>query len=151
MTLHWQILAFAELSLEQLYALLRLRQQVFVVEQQCAYLDLDNGDHTAVHMLGTHLGELVAYQRCLPPGQSYAESSLGRVVVSPDLRGRQLGRELVRRGIAYNLSRWPQSDVCISAQAHLQHFYASLGFAAEGAGYLEDNIPHQKMRYRAGA
>lgn len=150
MTLHWQTLAFAELSLDQLYAVLRLRQQVFVVEQQCAYLDLDNGDHTALHMLGTLRDELIAYQRCLPPGQSYRESSIGRVVVSPGARGRQLGRELVQRGIAYNLAQWPQSDICISAQAHLQDFYASLGFVAEGPGYLEDEIPHQKMRYRSG-
>ena len=151
MTFHWQTLAFAELSLDQLYAVLRLRQQVFVVEQQCAYLDLDNGDHTAVHMLGTFQGELVAYQRCLPPGQSYTESSIGRVVVSPAMRGRQLGRELVQRGIAFNLSQWPQSDICISAQAHLQGLYASLGFVAEGTGYLEDDIPHWKMRYRRDA
>jgi ElaA protein len=151
MTLHWQTLAFAELSLDQLYALMRLRQQVFVVEQRCAYLDLDNLDHCAVHMLATQQRELVAYQRCLAPGQTYAESSIGRVVVSPDMRGRQLGRELVQRGIEYNLSQWPQSDICISAQAHLQALYASLGFIAEGTGYLEDNIPHQKMRYRRGA
>jgi ElaA protein len=151
MTLHWQTLAFAELSLEQLYAVLRLRQQVFVVEQQCAYLDLDNGDHTAVHMLGSNHSGLVAYQRCLPPGQSHAESSLGRVVVSPDMRGHQLGRELVQRGIAYNLSQWPQSDICISAQAHLQDFYASLGFTAEGNAYLEDGIPHRRMRLSRAA
>ncbi len=151
MTLHWQTLAFAELSLAELYAVIRLRQQVFVVEQQCAYLDLDNSDQTATHLLCTCQGELIAYQRCLAPGQSYAESSIGRVVVSADMRGQQLGRELVQRGIEYNLSRWPQSDICISAQAHLQDFYASLGFVAEGTGYLEDNIPHQKMRYRCGS
>ena len=151
MTLHWHTLSFAELSLEQLYAALRLRQQVFVVEQQCAYLDLDNRDHAAVHMLCMQGSDLVAYQRCLPPGVSYAESSLGRIVVCQEMRGRELGRELVLRGISHNQSRWPQFDICISAQAHLRRFYASLGFVAEGNEYLEDDIPHWKMRYRAAA
>lgn len=146
MTLQWQILAFPELDAHQLYAVLRLRQQVFVVEQQCAYLDLDNLDQQARHMLCTRDGKLLAYQRCLAPELVYPESSLGRIVVDSSMRGQRLGGELVRRGIAYNLSRWPHTAIRINAQAHLQPFYAELGFVAEGEEYLEDNIPHRQMR-----
>ena len=147
MALKWQTLAFNELGLDQLYRVLALRQRVFVVEQQCAYLDLDDKDQAAVHILGIDNGSLIAYQRCLPPGSSYPlESSLGRIVVHPDHRGTQLGRALVTLGINYNSDTWPGSDICISAQAHLQRFYASLGFIAEGPEYPEDGIPHRKMR-----
>ncbi|HEY6132182.1 MAG TPA: GNAT family N-acetyltransferase, partial [Halioglobus sp.] len=83
MTLEWQTLAFTELSGEKMYAVMRLRQQVFVVEQQCAYLDLDNLDQQAIHIVCMRDRELLAYQRCLPPGISYPESSLGRIVVCP--------------------------------------------------------------------
>ena len=147
MNLQWQTLSFTQLTLEKMYAVLRLRQQVFVVEQQCAYLDLDNLDQPATHMLGMRSTELLAYQRCLPPGLNYPESSLGRIIVCPAMRGQRLGRELVQRGIQHNLLQWPHNDICISAQAHLQDFYADCGFAAEGDEYLEDDIPHQKMRY----
>jgi ElaA protein len=149
MTYQWQILPFAEFSLELLYETLRLRQEIFVVEQNCAYLDLDGLDLQAAHMLCMHNSTLVAYQRCLAPGLSYPESSLGRIVVAPPMRGRQLGRELAQRGIDYNRRQWPDSDICIGAQAHLQDFYASMGFSAEGSEYIEDNIPHRKMRFRA--
>ncbi|MEZ5570751.1 MAG: GNAT family N-acetyltransferase [Halioglobus sp.] len=149
MSFSWYTLAFAQLTPVQLYAVMRLRQQVFVVEQQCVYLDLDNRDHTAWHMLCMQESQLVAYQRCLAPGHSYAESSLGRVVVCATMRGRQLGLELVQRGIEHNFSQWPGHDICISAQAHLQGFYGARGFVAEGSEYLEDYIPHRKMRLRA--
>ena len=148
MTLMWRTLPFSALSGEALYAVLRLRQQVFVVEQHCAYLDLDNLDQNAVHMLGMRDGDLLAYQRCLAPGLSYAESSLGRIVVHPLLRGQQLGRELVQRGIDHNLAQWPDSGIRINAQAHLQRFYTSMGFCGEGNEYLEDNILHRQMRYQ---
>jgi ElaA protein len=148
MTLEWQVLPFTELTGERMYTVLRLRQQVFVVEQNCAYLDLDNLDQQATHMLGMRDGDLLAYQRCLPPGLSYPESSLGRIVVCPAVRGQQLGKELVLRGIEHNLLRWPDSGIRINAQAHLQDFYAALGFVAEGNEYLEDNILHRQMRYR---
>ncbi len=148
MTLEWQVLSFSELTGERMYAVLRLRQQVFVVEQNCAYLDLDNLDQQATHMLCLRDGGLLAYQRCLAPGLSYPESSLGRIVVCPAMRGQELGKELVRRGIEHNLLRWPGSGIRINAQAHLQNFYAALGFVAEGNEYLEDNILHRQMRYQ---
>lgn len=145
--MQWDVLTFTDLTPSQLYAILRLRQQVFVVEQQCAYADIDGVDPHAMHMLCMQGSDLLAYQRCLPPDTIYPESSIGRIVVSPEMRGQQLGRELVRQGISYNLSHWPQCDIRISAQAHLQPFYSSLGFVAEGSEYLLDHIPHRQMRY----
>jgi ElaA protein len=149
LTVQWQTLSFTELSRENLYAILRLRQEVFVVEQQCVFLDLDNRDQAAIHMLCTDQGLLAAYQRCIAPDSSDSESLLGRIVVCPTRRHHKLGGELVKRGIEHNLRRWPGSDIRISAQAHLQNFYTSLGFNAEGSEYLEDNIPHRQMRYRS--
>ena len=145
--MQWLTLSFPQLSLDRLYALLRLRQEVFVVEQACIYLDIDNKDQQAVHVLCLENEKLLASLRCLAPGCDAAGSMLGRVVVHPELRGRRLGRELVRRGIEHNLGRWPGSAICINAQAHLQAFYGSLGFIAEGDEFLEDGIPHRRMRY----
>jgi ElaA protein len=146
---HWQINSFAELTTAELYGVLQVRQEVFVVEQDSAYLDLDGLDQGAIHMLCKRNARILAYQRCLAPGLKYPESSLGRILVCQALRGQQLGRELVQRGIEHNLQHWPEHDICISAQAHLQAFYGSLGFVAEGEGYLEDRIAHRKMRYSA--
>ncbi len=147
MTERWITFSFAELTTQQLYEVMRLRQQVFVVEQECAYLDLDNLDPQATHMLYRQEEQLSAYQRCLPPGLSYPESSIGRIVVNPAARGQQLGRALVQRGIDFNLETWPQHDIVIHAQAHLQPFYGSMGFVGEGDEHLEDGILHRHMRY----
>ena len=149
MSFEWRTLPFTDLSVDELYQILQLRQAVFVVEQDCAYLDLDDRDQAAVHMLCLENGELRAYQRCLPPGISYPESALGRIVVDPGLRGQQLGEKLVLKGIEHNLRRWPDRDICINAQAHLQSFYTRLGFQGEGPEYMEDSIPHRKMRLDA--
>jgi ElaA protein len=145
--LRWQTSAFDELSLAALYATLQLRQAVFVVEQDCPYQDLDGLDQGAFHMLCWRGEALVATQRCLPPGLCYPQSAIGRIVVAPQARGLQLGRELVQRGIDFNLAQWPGSGIQIGAQAHLERFYASLGFARAGEAYLEDGIPHIHMLY----
>ena len=144
----WQIAPFENLSIDELYASLYLRQQVFVVEQKCIYQDLDGLDQSSIHILCWQHGELLASLRCLPPGLSYAESSLGRIVVSPSGRGRDLGRELVSKGIAYNLESWPDSGIRIGAQAYLQAFYESLGFIVDGDPYDEDGISHVHMNLR---
>ena len=147
--MHWQALSFSELSLEQLYALLRLRQEVFVIEQDCVFLDMDNLDQEAIHMLCLKGDKLLAYQRCIAPDAKSPESLLGRIVVCPTVRQKKLGKELVQRGIEHNLRRWPDNDIRISAQARLHNFYAALGFIAEGDEYIEDGIPHLQMRYGA--
>ena len=112
-------------------------------------LDLDGLDQLAMHMLCHQDEQLLAYQRCLPPGHSYPESSLGRIVVCPAARGLQLGKELVSRGISYNLQHWPKTDIRINAQAYLRGFYTDLGFETRGDVYDEGGIPHLQMLYRS--
>jgi len=145
--LHWQTSAFDDLGNRELYAALRLCLEVFAVEQNSLYQDLDNLDQEATHMLAWEDGCLVAYQRCLAPGISYRESAIGRIVVAADARGRQLGRELVRRGIRHNLARWPGQGIRLNAQSYLRAFYQQLGFVAEGEDYRLDGIPHIEMVY----
>lgn len=151
MQLRWQTATFTDLDNRALYALLRLRQVVFVVEQDSIYIDADDLDQAAVHMLVWRGRELLAYQRCLPPGLQEAESTLGRIVVAREGRGSGLGAALVRRGIAHNLRRWPGVDIRIHAQAHLEAFYNELGFAVEGGVYDLDGIPHIEMLLSAGS
>jgi ElaA protein len=147
MAYQWQTTEFAGLNTVELYAALRLRQEVFGVEQDCTYQDLDNLDQKAIHILCWQDGELLAYQRCLAPGANFPQSAIGRIVVSARARGRQLGRDLVKRGIGHNLQRWPDHNVRINAQAHLQAFYSELGFVATGEVFNEDGIPHIQMGY----
>lgn len=151
MTLHWQTSDFDGLSNRQLYSILRLRQEVFAVEQTSIYVDPDGLDLQAQHMAAWNGEELIAYQRCLPPGLQERESTLGRIVVAPAARGRDIGRDLVRRGIAHNLARWPGVNIRIHAQAYLEGFYAELGFVTEGDVYDLDSIPHLEMVFTAPA
>lgn len=150
MGLQWHITTFADLRNTDLYDLLRLRQQVFVVEQRSLYVDPDGKDLEAIHMLCREGEELVACQRLLRPGLGYTESAIGRIVVCRTARGRGLGRELVRRGIAHNLELWPGHDIRINAQSYLCRFYENLGFIVDSDEYDEDGIPHVEMLYRRG-
>ncbi|MEM6545318.1 MAG: GNAT family N-acetyltransferase [Pseudomonadota bacterium] len=137
---------FHELEALDVYEVLKLRAQIFVVEQSCVYLDPDDIDLDSFHLLLREQGRLIAYLRCVPPGVSYpAESSLGRIVVCTSQRGRELGRALVREGIERNFELWPQAAIKISAQAYLQGFYESLGFCSCSSIYLEDGIEHLAM------
>lgn len=145
----WETHAFASLSPALLYAILRLRQAVFVIEQTCLYQDLDNLDQRGDHLVLLRGDEVIAYQRCLPPGIAFAESSIGRIIVSPTARREGLGSQLVLRGIAHNRKLWPESPIRIGAQAHLQGFYGALGFRVTGDLYLEDGIAHIHMQLDA--
>lgn len=147
-SLQWQAYTFEELDTAILYQILLLRQQVFIIEQECLYPDLDGLDQDSVHLCAWSDGELMAYLRSLPPGLDYQESALGRIVVSEHARGLKLGRELVERGITLNQHTWPGADIQIAAQAHLEKFYLDLGFETLGKIYLEDGIPHIKMLLR---
>lgn len=143
----WSWCSWTELSLDDLYALLRLRAAVFVVEQNCPYQDLDDQDQGAMHLLGRdEAGELVAYVRAFEPGRVYAEITIGRVVASGGRRGERLGSRLMEEAIRQSLATWGGLPIKLSAQAHLERWYRSLGFEVCGEGYLEDGIPHLPMR-----
>lgn len=145
MTPRWQIASFDELSNTELYKAMKLRQDVFAVEQDCVYQDADGLDLQAIHIACWDGDNLLAYQRCLPPGLQERDSTLGRIVVAPAARGKDLGKELVRRGIRHNLERWPGAGIRIHAQAHLEKFYNDLGFVTDSAPYPLDGIPHLEM------
>lgn len=146
-TLSWTCCALDALSARELYALLKLRSEVFVVEQRCLYLDPDGQDLTALHLLGRdESGALLACARLIPTS---AGPKIGRVLTAPAARGAGQGRALMRRAIAECAQRWPGQPIALSAQAHLQGFYASLGFAPTSAVYDEDGIPHIDMRREA--
>ena len=146
--MQWQCLTFDQLTTTQLYAVMRLRQAVFVVEQDCAYLDADGHDFGAMHLLGHLDGSLVAYVRAFGPGQFYAEASIGRVFTSAAIRGRGHGRPLMQEAMRRVAMEWGPCPIKIAAQSHLRAYYESLGFAVCGQEYLEDGIPHLPMRTR---
>ncbi|TGD79880.1 GNAT family N-acetyltransferase [Hymenobacter wooponensis] len=146
MNLSWTTKPFDALTLTELYALLQLRSEVFVVEQTCAFQDIDGQDQAAYHLLGhSEAGELVAYTRLFAAGISYPEASIGRVVVSPKARRYGLGRELLRQSIAVVEMLFGAQPIQIGAQLYLKEFYEGFGFHQHGEGYLEDGIPHIHM------
>lgn len=150
----WRCLPFGALLPHTLYALLRLRAEVFVVEQACAFQDLDNADPACLHLLGETHDEagahLLAYTRLVPAGLKYPEASIGRVVTAPATRGSGLGHALVRESVRQLQLLWGLQAIRIGAQAHLQGFYRQHGFVADGPLYLEDGIEHLEMIRRAG-
>ncbi len=138
---------FQELSIDELYAMMVLRQEVFVVEQNCVYTDADNRDQASWHLLGTDTnGELVAYLRILPKGLSYKEyPSIGRVATSNKIRKQGIGRVLMEEALIHTDRLFPKERIKISAQVYIVSFYNSLGFESVGEAYLEDGIPHTGM------
>lgn len=147
MNIAWHITPWNELSTEMLYALLALRAEVFVVEQNCPYQDVDGKDRKSLHVCGyTENGELQAYARMVEPGVSYEEWSIGRVITSPKARRTGLGEALMRTCMAY-FEGHQISTVRISAQSYLHDFYKKFGFVQVSEEYLEDDIPHIEMLY----
>ena len=143
--MRWHWLRWDTLTLDDLYDALALRARVFVVEQG-PYVDPDGLDRQSWHLLGRdEAGTLQACLRAVDPGLKYPEPSIGRVVVSAERRGQGLGRQLMLQGIARCSQTWPGHGIRISAQAHLDRFYGSLGFVAVGVPYHEDDIPHLEM------
>ncbi|MCO6496925.1 MAG: GNAT family N-acetyltransferase [Chitinophagaceae bacterium] len=143
----WVCKPFADLSLKQLYEILRLRNEVFVVEQDCPYQDCDGKDFSARHVMGFLDNKLVAYTRVLPVGISYSDgASIGRVVTAADIRRLGVGRLLMQQSIKLVWKFFGETDIIISAQTYLIPFYESIGFKKEGTVYQEDEIDHIKMR-----
>lgn len=136
---------FEELSTQELYQILRLRSEVFVVEQDCVYQDIDNMDQKALHVLGLKDGELVAYTRMFKPRDYFENASIGRVVVAQKQRKYGYGKQIMQVSMAALAQRFPKTTIEISAQKYLLKFYTELGFTTQGEEYLEDGIPHVRM------
>lgn len=134
-----------EFSAVELYALLKLRVDVFIVEQKCPYPELDGRDLDALHLRLLAGSEILAAARILPPGETRASPRIGRVVVSPVHRGKRLGEAVVREAIATCEQLFPHAPIALSAQSHLKRFYESFGFSPVSEEYLEDGIPHIDM------
>lgn len=143
--INWTCKKFNELTPHELYAILQLRNEVFVVEQNCVFQDADNKDAYCCHLMGWKDGLLAAYTRLVPPGVSYTEMSIGRVVTSPAARGGGLGRELMEQSIKRCYNLFGNGSIKIGAQLYLEKFYGSLGFVQSSEMYLEDGIPHIEM------
>ncbi|HUX85221.1 MAG TPA: GNAT family N-acetyltransferase [Chitinophagaceae bacterium] len=145
MDIHWKIAAFESLPPEEIYALLRLRSEVFVVEQQCVFLDQDGLDSQAMHLMGWNQGELAAYARIFNRGLVSPLASIGRVVVPKNLRRSGIGKLLMAQAIQTLYELYGKQPIYIGAQQYLEGFYGSFGFAQAGEPYLEDGISHLKM------
>ena len=158
---HWRLRAFDDLAAWELVRLLRARQEVFSVEQQCAYLDADGADEASHHLAGWSLDPddprsrhdaamnvPLAVARLVAPGVKYPEPSIGRVVTTAGARGLGLGRELMRRALAATAELHPGAPVRISAQSRLERFYQDFGFVIVSERYLEDGIPHTEMLWQ---
>lgn len=138
-------LSFEELSNNQLYDVVALRQQVFIIEQDCIYPDIDGRDRLALHLMMYDDETLVAYLRIFPPDAKLRESSLGRIVVHPKYRGGTMGKDLIQKGIDTSRKKFPDSSIRIEAQAELKRYYEKFGFIAEGQVYVVDGIDHLQM------
>ena len=146
----WRFIAFDALTTSDLYAVLQLRSEVFVVEQACVFQDLDGADAQAMHLLGRVAAagasnQLVAYARCLPAGVKYAEASIGRVVTHASVRDTGTGHQLLHQAIAFSQQQWGGQAIRIGAQAHLAPFYQQHAFTDAGRPYVEDGIDHLEM------
>lgn len=148
MTIEWICKHHRDLGKEQLYTLLKLRSDVFVVEQKCAYPDLDGQDleGDTHHLMGWEDDQLMAYLRLLDPESQGGDVVIGRVVTAPAGRGKGLGHAMMEQALKQAEKHWPQVPIYLSAQAHLQGYYGRYGFVAVGEEYLEDDIPHIGMR-----
>ncbi|WP_396194565.1 GNAT family N-acetyltransferase [Flavobacterium sp.] len=146
MNLQWKIKRFETLSLSELYKLLQLRAEVFIVEQNCVYQDIDGKDEKALHLIGEDNGEIVAYARLFKPHDYFDEASIGRVIVKEKSRAKKLGHILMREAIQVIETHFEVNEITISAQLYLKHFYESHGFVQISDTYLEDDIPHIRMK-----
>ena len=136
---------FSELTTKELYQILQLRSEVFVVEQNCVYQDIDGKDEKAIHIIGVIQNKIVAYTRCFKPGEYFKEASIGRVVVKKTERKLKRGNQIMIHSIKAIETLYQTKTITISAQSHLKFFYNNFGFYSVGNEYLEDGIPHIEM------
>ena len=145
MQIQWALKKFDELTPYQLYAVLQLRIEIFVVEQNCVYQDVDDKDQNAHHLMGFYENKLVAYTRLISPGEMYNEASIGRVITSRSVRGTGTGKELMKQSIDAVYDLFGKQPIKIGAQLYLKKFYNSFGFEQVSDVYLEDGIEHIYM------
>jgi ElaA protein len=145
MPIKWKIKPFEALTVFELYDIMQLRSMIFVVEQNCVYLDLDGKDKVALHLFGIFDNKIVAHARLFKPGISFNNASIGRVTVDVNYRNRKWGHELMQQAIAGILIHFGESRITIGAQLYLKKFYESQGFVQTSEMYLEDDIPHIEM------
>jgi len=143
--MNWVCKKFDELSIIELYAIIRLRNEVFVVEQNCVFQDADNKDQDCYHLMGWKEDYLAAYTRIMPAGLIYKETSLGRVVTSINIRRSGIGKELMEKSMDYIYKLFGNVPIRIGAQLYLKHFYEELSFKQSSDIYLEDGIEHIEM------
>ncbi|MGQ3677634.1 GNAT family N-acetyltransferase [Tenacibaculum discolor] len=143
--MNFTIKTFQELTTSELYELLQLRSEVFVVEQDCVYQDIDGKDQKALHVIGVKEGKIIAYTRLFNSGEYFDTPSIGRVVVKETERKYGYGHDLIKVSIKAIIDNYNETTITISAQTYLQKFYESHGFKQVGEGYLEDGIPHIRM------
>lgn len=146
MSLIWKTKPFKALSLDELYSVLELRSEVFIVEQNCVYQDIDGKDRKALHLIGEYDGKTVAYCRIFKAGDYFEQSSIGRVIVKEIYRDKKWGHDLIREAIEAIKNNFGESKITISAQLYLKKFYESHGFVQTSEEYLEDGIPHIEMK-----
>lgn len=142
----WNTYHFDELTARKLYEFLKLRVDVFIVEQECPYPELDNLDQESIHMAYTENGRTLAYARLVPGGVKYDLPSIGRVIVHPDARSRGLAKQLLEKSIDYILMEWKANEIQLQGQVYLKGFYESFGFVPMSEEYDEDGIPHVDMK-----
>lgn len=146
MALKWNTKRFEALSTIEMYSILKLRSEVFVVEQNCVYQDIDGKDMKALHLFGEEDGKIIAYSRLFNVGDYFENASIGRVVVAENCRNKKYGHDLMREAISAIETHFQETKITISAQLYLKKFYESHGFVQTSETYLEDEIPHIEMK-----
>lgn len=146
MNLEWKIKRFEALTTSELYSILQLRSEVFVVEQKCVYQDIDGKDRKALHLFGENNGEIVCYARLFKPNDYFSQASIGRVIVKSEYRDKKFGHLLMREAIQAIVTYFGETKITISAQLYLKKFYESHGFIQTTDAYLKDDILHIEMR-----
>lgn len=145
MELTWVLKVFKELTIPELYEILQLRSEVFVVEQNCVYQDIDGKDSESLHLMAYDGNQLVAYCRLVKPGISFDEASIGRVITNPKYRGKGIGVMLIEKAITHTVENYKATKIKIGAQLYLKTFYGNFGFEKTSEVYLEDGIEHIDM------
>ncbi|MBU3144310.1 GNAT family N-acetyltransferase [Clostridium sp. CF012] len=146
--MNWKIKKFNELTGEEMYDILKIRNEVFVVEQKCIYQDCDGKDKESYHLYATENGEIIVYLRILEKGVAYSEISIGRVLTNVNYRRSGLAKQMMQKAIEFIENHLNENTIKISAQEYLLDFYSSLGFVQVSNVYLEDDIPHVEMIYK---